>query len=142
MALERCANGTRLVDLQQKYRIYHSVIGKAIHVFAIWIQDNWGYLIHDNTALWVPYSEASSNATIRKMSEHCNVEVEGMDDMGMGFSIAIFIDCMIIASSKTGGGPVTPGKFAERFPLLVQESFYNEWDRVHGVNKLVERNGL
>jgi hypothetical protein len=30
---------------------------------------------------------------------------------------------------------MTPGKFAEQFSLLVQESFYNSWARVHGVKK-------
>ena len=44
MALERCALGSRLIDMQQKYHIYHSVIGKALHYFALWMQDNWGYL--------------------------------------------------------------------------------------------------
>lgn len=30
---------------------------------------------------------------------------------------------------------MTPGKFTERFPLLVQESFYNGWAQVHGLKK-------
>ena len=135
IALERCTNGTRLIDLQQKYHIYHAVIGKALHVFASWMQDNWGYLIHDNTEFWTPYLEASCNAIMRKMSEQYEIEVEGMDDMGRGFRIALFIDCMIIASDRTGGGPMTPGRFAERFPLLVQESFYSGWARVHDIKK-------
>ena len=135
MALERCVHGTRLIDLQQKYHIFHSVIGKSLNVFARWMQDNWGYLIHDNTEFWVPYLEDSRNAIVRKMREHYDVEVEDIDDQGRGFKIALFIDCMIIASSRTGGGPMTPGKFAERFPLLVQESFYSGWARVHGVKK-------
>lgn len=135
MALERCIHGTRLIDLQQKYHIFHSVIGKSLNVFARWMQDNWGYLIHDNTEFWVPYLEDSRNAIVRKMREHYDVEVEDIDDQGRGFKIALFIDCMIIASSRTGGGPMTPGKFAERFPLLVQESFYSGWARVHGVKK-------
>ena len=135
IALERCANGIRLIDLQQKYHIYHAVIGKALHVFASWMQDNWGYLIHDNTEFWTPYLEASCNAIMRKMSEQYDVEVEGMDDEGRGFKIAIFIDCMIIASDRTGGGPMTPGRVAERFPLLVQESFYSGWVCVHGIKK-------
>jgi hypothetical protein len=135
IALEKCANGTCLIDLQQKYHIYQAVIGKALHVFASWMQDNWGYLIHDNTEFWTPYLEAFCNAIMRKTSEQYEVEVEGMDDMGRGFRIALFIDCMIIASDRTGGGPMTPGRFAERFPLLVQESFYSGWARVHRIKK-------
>ena len=135
IALERCANGTRLIDLQQKYHIHHAVISKALHVFASWMQNNWGYLIHDNTEFWAPYLEASCNAIMRKISEQYDVDVEGMDDLGRGFRIALFIDCMIIASDRTGGGPMTPGRFAERFPLLVQESFYSGWARVHGIKK-------
>lgn len=37
MALERCPSGTRLIDLQQKYHIHNSVIGKAIYVLASWM---------------------------------------------------------------------------------------------------------
>lgn len=55
---------------------------------------------------------------MRKMNDQYNVEVEGMDDLGRGFKIAPLIDCMTVASDRTGGGPTTPGKFAERFPLL------------------------
>ena len=62
IALERCANGTRLIDLQQKFHIHHAVIGKALHEIASWMQNNWGYLIHDNTEFWAPYLEASCNA--------------------------------------------------------------------------------
>lgn len=97
-------------------------------MLAAWMQDNWGYL-HDNVAFWVPYLDESCNAIKRKLSEEYNVEV---DD---GFCIAQFIDCVVIPSSRVGGGPMTPGKFAERFPLLVQESFYNGWARVQGVKK-------
>lgn len=120
IALERCANGTRLIDLQQKFHIHHDVIGKALHEIASWMQNNWGYLIHDNTEFWAPYLEASCNAIMRKMSEQYDVDVEGMDDLGRGFRIAFFR---------------TPGRFAERFPLLVQESFYSGWARVHGIKK-------
>ena len=35
MALERCAPGTRLIDMQQKYHIFHSTIGKTTHHFAL-----------------------------------------------------------------------------------------------------------
>ena len=129
MALERCALGTRLIDMQQKYHVYHSTIGRAIHMFAGWMQNNWGYLLHDNIDFWVPYLAESCEAIKNKMDEHYDVQVDER------FRIAQFIDCVIISSSRTGGGPMTPGKFAERFPLLVQESFYNGWARVHGVKK-------
>ena len=135
MTLERCALGTQLIDMQQKYHVYHAVIGKATHYFALWMQDNWGYLIHDNNYFWLPYLGPSCEAIRRKLSEHYDIEVDEMGEDGHGFQIAQFIDCIIIPSSRTAGGPMTPGKFAERFPLLVQESFYSGWARVHGVKK-------
>lgn len=135
MSLERCALGTRLVDMQLKYHIYHSVIGKALHFFAEWMQNNWGYLIHDNNEFWIPYLAASCEAIRQKLSDQYDVEVDEIGENEDGFRIAQFIDCMIIPSSRTGGGPMTPGRFAERFPLLVQESFYSGWARVHGIKK-------
>jgi hypothetical protein len=34
LVLERCALGTRLVDMQMKYRRNHAALGRAIHIFA------------------------------------------------------------------------------------------------------------
>ena len=135
MALERCALGSRLIDMQQKYHIYHSVIGKALHNFALWMQDNWGYLIHDNNEFWMPYLRTSCEAIRNKLLDHYDVEVDEIGDGEDGFLIAQFIDCIIIPSSRTGGGPMTPGKFAARFPYLVQEAFYSGWAKVHGIKK-------
>ena len=104
MALERCALGTRLINMQQKYHIYHSVIGKALHYFALWMQDNWGYLIHDNTEFWLPYLRPSCEAIRTKLLDHYDVEVDEIGDDEDGFLIAQFIDCIIIPSSRTGGG--------------------------------------
>jgi hypothetical protein len=55
---------------------------------------SWSYLIHDNTEFWIPYLEASCNATLRKMSEHYDVEVEGIVDQGRGFQIALNHDIL------------------------------------------------
>lgn len=104
MALERCALGSRLIDMQQKYHIYHSVIGKALHYFALWMQDNWGYLIHDNNEFWMPYLRTSCEAIRNKLLDHYDVEVDEIGDGEDGFLIAQFIDCIIIPSSRTGGG--------------------------------------
>jgi hypothetical protein len=76
MTLERCALGTRLIDMQQKYHVYHSIIGRATHMFAKWMQDNWGYLIHDNIDFWVPYLAESCEAIKQKVDEHYNVQVD------------------------------------------------------------------
>ena len=97
-------------------------------MFAEWMQNNWGSLFHDNIDFWVPYLAESCEAIKNKMDKHYDIQDER-------FCIAQFIDCIVIPSSRTGGGPMTPGKFAERYPLLVQESVYNCWARVHGVKK-------
>jgi hypothetical protein len=52
IALERCALGTRLIDLQAKYHIVHYLCGQIVTWFAQWIQDHWIWLIHDNLAYW------------------------------------------------------------------------------------------
>ena len=124
-----------LIDMQQKYHIIHSVISIALHHFALWMQDNWGYLIHDNTEFWLPYLRTSCEAIRTKLLDHYDVEVDEIVDDGHGFLIAQFIDCIIIPSSRTGGGPMTPGKFAARFPYLVQEALYSGWAKVHGIKK-------
>ena len=48
LVLERCALGSRLIDLQNKYHRNHSAIGKGINFFCSWLQQHWGYLIHDH----------------------------------------------------------------------------------------------
>jgi hypothetical protein len=50
IVLERCALGTRLGDLQIKYDRNHALIGKAITFFCTWMQEHWGYLLHDHLA--------------------------------------------------------------------------------------------
>jgi hypothetical protein len=134
MTLERCALGTRLIDMQQKHHVYHSIIGRATHMFAKWMQDNWGYLIHDNIDFWVPYLAESYEAIKQKVDEHYNVQVDERPNS------ETHIDCVVIPGNRTGGRPMTPGKF----PLLMQESFCNGWARVHGVKKQAIRiaNGM
>lgn len=63
-------------------------------MLAAWMQYNWGYLLHDNVAFWVPYLDESCNAIKWKLSDEYNVDV---DDR---FCIAQFIDCVIIPSSR------------------------------------------
>ena len=104
MAFERCALGTRLIDMQQKYHIFHSFLGKALHYIALWMQGNWGYLIYDNNEFWIPYLRTSCLAIRSKLLDHYDVEVDEIGDSEDGFLIAQFIDCIIIPSSRSGGG--------------------------------------
>ena len=48
IVLERCALGSRLLDLQNKYHRNHASLGKAIKYFCEWMQAHWGYLLHDH----------------------------------------------------------------------------------------------
>ena len=45
IALERCALGSRFLDLQEKYKIHHSAICRGVIHFARWMNENWGYLL-------------------------------------------------------------------------------------------------
>ena len=51
------------------------------------------------------------------------------------FLVSLFIDCTIIPSCRTGGGPMVPGVHAPRYPYLVQEAMYNGWKKCHGIKK-------
>jgi hypothetical protein len=45
ISLERCALGSRYLDLQQKYHVQHSVICRGIIFFAKWMNENSDYLL-------------------------------------------------------------------------------------------------
>ena len=132
LVLERCALGTRLVDLQNKYHRNHSAIGKAINYFCSWLQQHWGYLIHDHLDFWKPYLRGSRDAIVAKLQDYYrDLEVE----IDVDLRVASFIDCTIIGTSRPGGGPMEAGPNAERFPGHVQRAFYNKWARKHGIKK-------
>ena len=59
IVLERCALGARLLDLQNKYHRNHAAIGIAISFFCAWMQEHWGYLLHDHLNFWQPYLKES-----------------------------------------------------------------------------------
>lgn len=50
IVFEKCALGLRHFELQNKYHIAHNVISQIIEWFCDWIQQNWIYLIRQNTA--------------------------------------------------------------------------------------------
>ena len=132
LVLERCALGTRLIDLQNKYHRNHSAIGKAINFFCTWLQEHWGYLIHDHLDFWKPYLRGSRDAIVAKLEAYYrDLEVE----IDPNLRVASFIDCTIIGTSRPGGGPMEAGPDAERFPGHVQRAFYNKWARKHGMKK-------
>lgn len=127
--LERCALGTRLVDLQAKYHIAHYLCGQIITWFSQWIQDHWIWLIRDNLAYWFEpangqpngqsLAEISANAVRNKLISHYG---QTIDPVGPdGFKLAFFIYCMITESSRTAGGPRTAGQFAARFPGMIYD---------------------
>jgi hypothetical protein len=132
IALERCALGSRYLDLQEKYKIHHSAICRGVIHFARWMNENWGYLLRDNFEFWGEYLEESRDAIKAKMLSQYDYDVdENMED----FLISLFIDCTIIPSCRTGGGPMVPGVNAPRYPYLVQEAMYNGWKKCHGIKK-------
>jgi DDE superfamily endonuclease len=133
IALECCALGIRYLNLQQKYKIHHSNLCRGVNYFAGWMQDNWGYLLRDHMEFWGEYLEDSRNVIRDKMLTHYNFDVTANDQDV--FKVAMFIDCTIVPSSRTGGGPMNPGIFALRYPYIVQEAFYNGWKKCHGIKK-------
>ena len=48
-----------------------------------------------------------------------------------GFKVAFTIDCMTTESLRTGGGPMTSGQFAARYPGLIQMAFYTGYKKIH-----------
>jgi hypothetical protein len=69
IVLERCALGTRLIDLQNTYHRNHASIGKAISFFCAWIQEHWGYILHDHLNFWQPYMQESRDAIVLKIRD-------------------------------------------------------------------------
>jgi DDE superfamily endonuclease len=133
ISLERCALGSRYLDLQQKYHVQHSVICRGINFFAKWMNENWGYLLRDNLDFWKDYLEGSMLAIKRKMSTQYGFNYdEHFEDE---FKFALFIDCTMLKSDRPGGGPMRPGVQAPRYPYLIQEAYYNGWKGIHGIKK-------
>ena len=87
------------------------------------MNENWGYLLRDHFEFWGDYLEESRDAIKAKMLSQYGYNVD--EDLNEDFLVALFIDCTIIPSCRTGGGPMAPGVFAARYPYLVQEAFYN-----------------
>ena len=131
IVLERCALGTRLIDLQNKYHRNHASIGKAITLFNEWMIEHWSCLIHDHLEFWKPYLGVSRDAILLKLIAHYDGEV----DIGDNFEITAFIDCTIIATARPGGGSMQAGSNADRFPDYIQRAFYNHWAKQHGIKK-------
>jgi hypothetical protein len=122
ISIERCALGSRLLDLQMKYHVQHTIISRGINFFTKWMNDNWGYLLRDNLDFWRAYLEGSVMAIRKKMLTQYDFDV---DEIQNDFKVAMFIDCTMIRSERSGGGPIVPGPFAPRYPFIVQEAFYN-----------------
>ena len=102
IALERCALGSRYLDLQEKYKIHHSTICRGVIYFARWMNENWGYLLRDHFEFWGNYLEESRDAIKAKMLSHYGYDVD--EDIDEEFLVELFIDCTIIPSCRTGGG--------------------------------------
>lgn len=132
ISTERCALGCRLLDLQNRYHVQHSVISRGINFFSLWMNQNWGYLLRDNLQFWHPYLVSSMTAIKEKMVDQYEYDVDELQEV---FKLAMFIDCTMIRSQRPGGGPVVPGRYAPRYAYLVQEAFYNGWKRIHGIKK-------
>jgi hypothetical protein len=115
-ALERYELGTRLVDMQMKYRRNQAALGKAIHFFYRWLQERWGNLIYDNLAFWKPYLRESSDAIALKLRDYypeIKIDLEN-------FFVTGFVEYVIFATCIRGGGPMEDGPDAPRFPDHVQ----------------------
>jgi hypothetical protein len=135
MALYRAADGERLIKMQKIFGVYHSTIGQGIKEFVRWFKFSWGYLIYNNKRFWKPYFLESAKAIYHVLVEKydCDFLVEPGNPGGL--RVAEFIDCKVIPSDRTGGGPMTSGEAAMRWPTLIQRAFYNGYGKVHGLKK-------
>ena len=94
------------------------------------MKENWEYLQRDNIEFWGEYLEESKDAIEAKMLSHYDFDVEAYDPDE--FKVSMIIDSTILPSSRTGGGPSST-IFAQRFPYIVEEAFYNGWKKCHGI---------
>ena len=131
--LERCALGARLLDFQNKYHRNQAAIDKAISFFCTWMQEHWGYLLHDHLNFWQPYLKESRDAIAIKLRDFYHDRELDIDDDT--FRVKSFIDCVIIGTCRPGKGPMEASPNARRFPEHVQRAFYNKWAKKHGLKK-------
>ena len=121
ISLERCALAQRLLDLQEKYHIPYHLCGSIVSWFAEFMQTNWIYLLRANSAAnglnGMSHLEKSANAIRDKLIFFYDQEINpvGPD----GWRIFDFIDCTITKTCRIGGGPMTAGQLAVRFPGIV-----------------------
>ena len=116
------------------YRIRnHASIGKAIFFFCAWMQEHWGYLLHDQLAFSQPYMQESRDAIVLKIRD---IYPDRVLDIPRIHRITSFLDCVIFGTCRPGGGPMEAGPDARRFPEYVQRGFYNKWaKKKHGMKK-------
>jgi hypothetical protein len=89
--------------------------------------DNWGYLLTNNVAFWLPYLPMMAAALRNKLSE------KGVEFPHGSFCVFGFIDNTMNSTCRPGGGPARDGTNAPRNDPLIQRAFYNGWKKLHSL---------
>ena len=102
----------------------------GVKLFFKWMVNNWAYLIYDNIKFWIPYLPLCAESIKNKLiSIGCPFD----DEENIYFNVALFIDNVIWATCRPGGGPVNDGVNSPRNHPLIQQSFYSGWKMIHGL---------
>ena len=130
---------------------HYSVYCRAFNWFCEYIIERFEKLLTDNLDYWVEYFPLFADSIRKKVNSMCQYP-EGhakyfyyeFDD----FTIALFFDCCVSEIARPGSGPLEgggPGAPRDRVGVngnltTLQQAFFNNWKKYHGLKHLTIEN--
>jgi len=106
-------------------------LSRAFYWFIDFMISNWAYLLLNNMEWWKHRLFESCEA-IRIKLQNLNHENWRQFHNQFDFSVALFIDCTMMAFCRPAGN-LMEGPAAPRVPQEVQEAWYNGWKKLFGM---------
>lgn len=106
-------------------------VSSMFQLFLRFMVLNWGYLLTNNVAFWLPHLPVFAAAIRDKLAEK-GVDIPHPQLPG-GFSVFAFIDNTMNSTCRPGGGPARDGTNSPRNNPLIQRAFYNGWKKLHAL---------
>lgn len=107
-----------------------SVQSRAFSFFINHVYENFRHLVHDNLQWWYENGLLHDSAVAIQilLEEYGHPTISST-----GNSVALFIDCNCLETTRVGGGPAEEGANSARWDPLIQRAFYNGWKSIHGL---------